>query len=133
MHDVITIGAATRDVFITSKKFKTKLDSDSPTDKDLVLPLGSKINIENIIFETGGGATNSAVTFARQKLETASICRIGDDPGGRAMVEQLKNEGVDTGFFIRDKEYNTGNSIQLVTGSEERTIFVCVVSSANVS
>lgn len=133
MHDVITIGAATRDVFITSKKFKTKLDSASPTDKDLVLPLGSKINIENIIFETGGGATNSAVTFARQKLETASICRIGDDPGGRAMVEQLKNEGVDIGFFIRDKEYNTGYSIILVTGSGERTILVYRGASAHFS
>ena len=133
MHDVITIGAATRDVFITSKKFKTKKDNASPTDKDLVLPLGSKINLENIIFETGGGATNSAVTFARQKLETASICRVGDDPGGRAMIEQLNKEGVDTGFFIRDRSNSTGYSIILVTGSGERTILVYRGASAHFS
>ena len=133
MHDVITIGAATRDVFITSKKFKTKIDKASPTDKDLVLPLGSKINLDNIIFETGGGATNSAVTFTRQKLQTASICRIGDDPGGRIMAEQLKKEGVDIGFFIHDKANTTGYSIILVTSRGERTILVYRGASAHFS
>ncbi|OGY26551.1 MAG: hypothetical protein A2Z11_00240 [Candidatus Woykebacteria bacterium RBG_16_43_9] len=124
MFDVITIGAATRDVFITSKQFKEKKDKDYPTNKDLVLPLGSKINLDNIIFDSGGGATNAAVTFTRQKLETACICRVGDDPGGQAIIDQLKKEGVDTGFFIKDKENYTGYSIILVTGSGERTILV---------
>src|SRR3989344_2457449 len=98
MYDIITIGAATRDVFITSTKFKTKRDDNSPTDVDLVLPLGSKINVENIIFESGGGATNAAVTFARQGLKVATLCRVGDDPGGRAIIEALEKEGVDSGF-----------------------------------
>ena len=83
MFDVITIGSATRDVFLASKGFKVKRDKSSVTDVDLVLPLGSKIEVENIIFETGGGATNAAVTFTRQGLKTAAIARLGEDPGGR--------------------------------------------------
>ncbi|MDP2720956.1 MAG: carbohydrate kinase family protein [bacterium] len=124
MYDIITIGAATRDLFITSRKFKTKRDDTSPTDVDLVLPLGSKINLDSIIFETGGGATNAAVTFARQGLKTACITRVGDDPGGKATVESLAAEGVDTGLVIKDKQNYTAYSIILVTATGERTILV---------
>src|SRR3989304_10593340 len=104
MFDCITIGAATRDVFLRSKEFKSKRDPSSRTNVDLVLPLGSKVAVDEIIFETGGGATNAAVTFARQGLKTTCICRIGEDPGGRAVVESLENEGADTSLVIKDKE-----------------------------
>ena len=131
MHDIITIGAATRDLFITSRKFKTKRDDTSPTDVDLVLPLGSKINLDSIIFETGGGATNAAVTFARQGLRTGCIARVGDDPGGKATIEFLENEGVDTNLILRSKEYYTAYSIILVTATGERTILVYRGASAH--
>ena len=124
MYDCLTIGSATRDLFITSKKFKTKRDDTSPTDVDLVLPLGSKLNVESIIFESGGGATNAAVTFARQGLKAAALCRVGDDPGGRAITEELEKEGVDSKFIIKEKQDYTAYSIILVTESGERTILV---------
>lgn len=124
MFDVITIGSATRDVFLTSRQFKAKHDKASPTDLDLVLPLGAKIGVENIIFETGGGATNAAVTFARQGLQTACIAPVGSDPGGRAVLESLEEEGVNTGLVYKDKENYTGYSIILVTSNGERTILV---------
>ena len=124
MFDIITIGAATRDLFITSKKFKTKRDDSSPTDFDLVLPLGSKINLENIIFESGGGATNAAVTFARQRLKVSAMCRVGDDPGGKIIIESLEKEGVDSKLIIKESHDYTAYSIILVTGSGERTILV---------
>jgi ribokinase len=131
MFDVITIGAATRDIFVTSKKFKSKKDEASPTDKDLVLPLGVKIEIENIVFESGGGATNAAATFARQKLDTACICRIGEDPGGQVIIDSLEAEGIDTRFFIKDRENHTGYSIVLVTETGARTILVYRGASAH--
>ena len=124
MYDIIAIGAATRDLFVTSRKFKTKRDDSSPTDVDLVLPLGSKINLENIIFESGGGATNAAITFARQGLKVGTLCRVGDDPGGRAIIEELEKEGVDSKFIIKEKQDYTAYSIILVTESGERTILV---------
>src|SRR4030067_3622757 len=104
MFDVITVGAATRDVFLKSKEFKTKADPASPSNLDLALPLGSKIGVDEIIFETGGGGTNAAVTFARQDLQTACICRIGEDPGGQVIVDSLQGEGVNTDLIIKDKE-----------------------------
>ncbi|HEX7456657.1 MAG TPA: carbohydrate kinase family protein [Candidatus Nanoarchaeia archaeon] len=131
MFDVITIGAATRDVFLLSKQFQAKRDKSSPTDLNLALPLGSKINVDDIIFETGGGATNAAVTFARQKLRASCIVRIGEDPGGKVIVESLQNEGVNTDLIIKDKENYTGYSIILTTNEGERTILVYRGASAH--
>jgi len=122
MFDVITVGSATRDVFLKSKEFKSKRDRSSPTGFNLFLPLGSKLNVEELIFETGGGATNTAVTFARQGLSTACICRVGDDPGGKAVVESLEKEGVNIEFTHKESENYTAYSIILVVKNGERTI-----------
>ena len=124
MFDCITVGAAIRDVFLKSKEFKAKKDPKIKNLTDLVLPLGSKINVDELIFETGGGATNAAVTFARQGLKVATICRIGSDPGGKVIEEFLDSEGVATTLIIKDKEHYTGYSIVLTNEGCERTILV---------
>ena len=124
MFDCITVGAAIRDVFLKSKEFKAKKDPKIKNLNELVLPLGSKVNVDELIFETGGGATNAAVTFARQGLKAATICRIGNDPGGKVIEEFLDSEGVATTLIIKDKEHYTGYSIVLTTESGERTILV---------
>jgi len=124
MYDCITVGAAIRDAFLKSKEFKAKKDPKIKNLTDLVIPLGSKINVDEIIFETGGGATNAAVTFARQGLQVATICRIGSDPGGKVINEFLESEGVATELVIKDKEHYTGYSIILTAESGERAVLV---------
>jgi len=124
MFDVVTIGAATRDIFLRSKEFKPKRDPSTPAPTELILPLGEKVTVDELIFETGGGATNAAVTFSRQGLRTTCICRVGEDPGGRAIVESIEAEGVNTDHIIRDKENYTGYSIIPVASSGERVILV---------
>lgn len=124
MFDVVTIGSATRDVFLRSKAWETHASEHSPTGAEACLPLGAKVPIDEINFATGGGATNAAVTFARLgKLRTATICRIGaKDAGGRTVLEDLQRERVDTRFVQRDPKLHTGYSIILLSGSGERTI-----------
>lgn len=124
MFDVITIGTVTRDAFIRSSAFKILNDARFATGKAECLSLGSKIDIDDMIFATGGGATNTAVTFARQGFKVACLCRAGDDSGGEEVIEELEKEGVDTGFIIRDKEHNTAYSIILSSKTGERTILV---------
>lgn len=123
MFDCITIGSATRDIFLRSEGIHSKRDPDSETGTDLVVPLGSKLTVDEMIFETGGGATNTAVTFARQGLRSACICRVGDDPGGNLTIEALEEEAVNTDLVIRDREHPTGYSI-ILTLKGERTILV---------
>ena len=88
-YDIVSIGSATRDVFLNSANFESRRHADSPTGTEQCFPLGSKIEINKMVFTTGGGGTNAAVTFARQGLKTADIGVVGRDFNGRAILEEL--------------------------------------------
>ena len=122
MHDIITFGSATRDLFIKSKGFKTLKHKSFITGQGLCFGLGSKIQIDDIFFATGGGGTNTAATFAKQGFKTAYIGKIGDDPGGRAIKEELKALKVQD-FASVDKDKKTPYSI-IFTEKDGRTILV---------
>lgn len=122
--DVITIGTATRDAFLKSKEFKRISTPEYQSGEGLCLPAGAKIEVDDIIFATGGGATNSAVTFARQGYHTACVCKIGDDVSGHEVIANLKSEGVSTIFAVQDENFKTAYSILLLSDSGERTILV---------
>src|SRR3990167_5859435 len=108
MFDIITFGSATRDVFLLSCSFRGIADKTCMTGKVIRLELGTKIEVEKIIFETGGGGTNSAVTFARQGLRTAFAGKVGRDIRGEAILAQMKQEQVDTRFVVKDPNDPTG-------------------------
>lgn len=121
-YDVITIGSASRDVFLNSPEFKTVGNSEFTTGQGLCVPLGSKIEMEKIVFATGGSGTNHAVTFARQGFRTACIGVIGNDINASAVLEELAAESVDTSLFQKHTEDITAYSVILVQDSGERTI-----------
>jgi sugar/nucleoside kinase (ribokinase family) len=130
--DILTIGAATRDVFILSPRFKSVRDPDAPDGFDTCFPLGAKIDVDNIVFETGGGATNAAVTFVRFGLKAATVARIGKDLGGRELAERLTKHGIDTRALQEDPKDGTGYSLILVSGSGQRAILVYRGASRNI-
>lgn len=124
MFDVITIGSATKDVFLRSKEFKVFPEKKLITGKGVCFNLGSKIEVEDIFLETGGGATNTAVAFSRLGLKTAAIFKIGKDIPGLNVVRDLRNENVSTKFTIIGKKQNTGYSNIILLGTGERTVLV---------
>lgn len=130
--DVLTIGAATRDVFIMSPRFKNIRDPHAPDGFDTCFPLGAKIDVDRIIFETGGGATNAAVTFVRFGMKTATVARIGDDIGGRELSERLAALGIDTRALQNDSKEGTGYALILVSGTGQRAILVYRGASRNI-
>ncbi|MEK7579625.1 MAG: carbohydrate kinase family protein [Patescibacteria group bacterium] len=121
MLDVITIGSATRDVFLKAEGFELRKHADSPTGVEQCFPLGAKIEAKEVVFTTGGGGTNAAVTFARQGLKTGCVGVIGSDFNGREIMRELKNEKVKT-FFTTHKDDFTAYSVILVHPNAERTI-----------
>ncbi|MDB5178002.1 MAG: PfkB family kinase, nonfunctional, partial [Candidatus Saccharibacteria bacterium] len=114
--------AAVQDVFLShSDEFKPV--SDKPAHEQFMkLEMGAKADVNNIDFSTGGGATNAAVTFARQGLHATFMGTIGHDPAGAAVLADLDNEGVDTTHVSFSDKYNTGYSVLLLAPSGERTI-----------
>ena len=129
MFDVITIGTATKDAFLISRLFKILKDSKHLkkfgflTGEAQCFALGGKIEIDNQVITTGGGATNAAVTFSRQNLKTASLIKIGKDEIGNYILKELKEEKI-TSFPIIDKKNGTASSNVLLAPTGERTILV---------
>ncbi|MDO8558412.1 MAG: carbohydrate kinase family protein [bacterium] len=123
MYDIITIGTATRDAFIESPSFVLRKERKFSTGQALSMPAGAKIDVSRIIFTTGGGATNAAVTFARQGLKTACIAKVGSDVSGEEVRSGLLGEHVDARFLLKTKKYSTAYSLLLLSGGE-RTILV---------
>lgn len=121
MTKILSIGAAVQDVFL-SQSDEFKAVCMNPEECFMQLTLGSKADVNKIDFSTGGGATNAAVTFARQGLDAEFMGAIGNDPAGQAVMADLDNEGVDTGHVVTSDNYNTGYSVLLLAANGERTI-----------
>jgi len=120
MFDVITFGSATRDVFLRSKAMELHKEHGV---EEACFPFGAKINIEDIVFETGGGATNCAVTFSRlAKLKTAIVASIGNDASGMEVVQALRRDRINASLGQRVKDAKTGYSVILLSREAERTI-----------
>jgi ribokinase len=118
---LLAIGAAVQDVFLShSDEFKPVVEN--PHESFMRLELGAKADVNNITFSTGGGATNAAVTFARQGLHSQFMGTIGHDPAGLAVLDDLDKEGVDTTHISYSSKFNTGYSVLLLAPSGERTI-----------
>jgi len=125
MYDIITFGSATRDIFLKSKTFKIVGEKKFITGKGLCLSLGSKIEVDDISFSTGGGGTNTAATFANQGFKTAFCGMVGDDPAGDDVIKDLEKFKIDTDFILKTNKKPTNHSVVLSSDvSKDRTIIV---------
>lgn len=123
--DVVTFGTATQDIFMKPRgAFDIEPDRHAPEGKAIALPLDAKIEIAELTFTTGGGATNAAVTFARQGLHTACVCAVGDDMAAEAVVRDLDREKVFAGFVKRKQRFSTAYGVILEVERAGRTILV---------
>ncbi len=129
MFDIITIGTATKDVFLTSPLFRVLRDLKHlkklgfPTGRAQCLAMGSKIEISQPVFTTGGGATNTAFTFSRQGLKTATLVKLGNDDSARQIIKELKKQKI-TPLITQAKNSATAFSVIILTLGGERTILV---------
>jgi ribokinase len=124
MLDIITFGSGTRDFYMISPDFRVTGIKKFVMGRGLCLSLGSKIEVENILFKSGGGGTNTAATFANQGFRTAWCGMIGKDLGGQAIIQDLKKLGIDTDFVFITSRKHTNYSVVLTTPGEDRTILV---------
>jgi len=125
MYDIITFGSAAQDIHVKSKAFKVlKDEKDFSTGEGLCLALGSKVDVEDIIYSTGGGGTNTAATFAKQGFKTAYCGAIGVDVAGLEVVRELKHLRIDTRFVVKKKDKHTNHSVIISNTGDDRTILV---------
>lgn len=121
MARFVTVGAAVQDVFLSNSDYFAPVCINPDTCFEM-LEMGSKADVNDIHFSTGGGATNAAVTFARQGHEVRFLGVIGRDPAGQAVLDDLDRDNVDTSLVGYSDTHSTGYSVLLVSPNGERTI-----------
>jgi ribokinase len=132
MYDIITVGSSTVDVFAKTKFSELIKIFDKKGETDfLAYPTGSKILIDDLEFTTGGGATNTAVSFARLGHRVACISKMGCGGNAEKVKNHLKKDHVDTSLLICDKKGKTGFSIILDSLEHDRTILAFKGSNNN--
>ncbi|MFB6212698.1 MAG: carbohydrate kinase family protein [Candidatus Magasanikbacteria bacterium] len=129
MHDVITVGSATQDVFLRSSKFQHIEDKDKLEDigfgesKAECFALGTKMEMEEMNLEYGGGAVNAAISFSKRDLKTKTLTKVGEDCFGDNIVDYLDEQGINV-EVIRDDKNITGYSNILLMPNGARTVLV---------
>lgn len=109
--DVITIGAAVRDItFYTDDGYIIHEQKKKHMPALLCFPYGGKISTSHAMFTLGGGACNSAVSLSRLGFKTAVLSCVGDDVNGKDIHENLRHEGIDTKLLAQTEKAGTGVS-----------------------
>ncbi len=120
MPRMLAIGSATQDVFLVGGDvFKPKTEHGVAYER---LPLGDKIEMQKVVFTTGGNAMNAATTFVRQGLHSQFMGILGTEPAGEAVLKVFDQEGIDTRYLNQDDRYQTNYSTILLAPNGERTI-----------
>lgn len=118
---VTCIGAALVDLFFLSEQFAQEHRQEGAF---LCQPYGQKIEIEDYCLTTGGGASNTAVAFARRGHQVSIIAEIGKDDFGQIVRNELIAAKVDTRQMIAERQEQTGCSVILRGPTGDRTIMV---------
>lgn len=122
MPSIVAFGTATRDIFFQPPSRLLTMADGERQERLLALDYPAKIYLRDAVFETGGGATNTAVTFARFGLETAFCGKLGNDDDGDQVIKELEAAGVDCSLAVRSDQHRTGFSVILTSFERDRTV-----------
>lgn len=122
MFDIVCVGGATQDVFVRCESAQVIRQSDRLHEKAwIAFDYGAKLGVEQLSFGVGGGATNTAVTFANLELKTACLAKVGHDPAGDQVIADLRRHQIDSSLLVQ-AQGQTGYSVILTSYEGERSI-----------
>ena len=119
MYDIVTVGSATIDIFVKTHSSAKQILTHA-SERDICLPIGAKVLVDDIHIFTGGGGTNTAVAFSRMGFKTAWHGVVGSDENGKTILAELKKEKVTP--VTKPTKGRTGLSVILVGLEHDRTV-----------
>lgn len=110
--DILVIGKAGFDIFVTGKELKPGL-----VDRDGTITLFNNhvYNADHSVYEVGGSGMNAAITFSRQGIKAGCIARTGKDYLANQIKLVQKNEALEPELTINKPEHHTDLNIHIVT------------------
>ncbi len=122
MFNIITFGSATRDILLEPEELSVLENKEFSSGRAVCFPLGAKVEVKDINFSSGGGGTNTAVTFAKQGFSVAYCGKIGEDYSAKVVLDDLNYYDVDISMITTTPERATNHSVIINAKDEDRTI-----------
>lgn len=120
MFDIISFGSTTVDILVKSDSIS--VEKNLPYDL-LYMPKSNKFEMSSSLICSGGGATNTSVSFSRLGLKAACSTLFGTDPLSLYVLKDLKQDNVNLKYVVQDPGESTDYSVVLITKDGSRTIF----------
>ncbi|MBA2307638.1 carbohydrate kinase family protein [Candidatus Dependentiae bacterium] len=125
MKKLCTLGGATQDIFIGHEGVETiRLHENNETKSYMLLQEGIKIDIPELFYAVGGGAANSACSFARLGFEVEALFARGDDEAGRFIIKHLEKQGVGVSHHVVKKGGQSAISF-IISSTEKNNVALC--------
>lgn len=125
MKKILTVGGATRDIFISPQPIQMlHLSLQEGRRSFLVYETGRKVEVSELDYHTGGGATNTAVAFKHLGFDVSAFFKIGPDAEGDFIVRSMKERGINVDHVARDEHVATATSFIIPTEAGDRVALV---------
>lgn len=121
MARIASLGSALQDIYLVDGD---DFVSETVHQKSILtkLEIGTKVDIDHMVYTVGGGGVNSAVTFARAGHQAFFLGSVGADLPSQIIRNRCQKESIST-EFIYESSKNTGCSVILLDATTgERTI-----------
>ncbi len=86
-------------------------------------PAGGLVITNSISLTTGGNVCNTGVAMAKFGMKVATAGMVGNDVLGQAVIDRLKNSGLDTSAVFTTDKAQTSASVVAVEPGGERVFF----------
>lgn len=122
MLDVIAVGDAIIDAFLSINDADLHCHVDEKK-RELCIPYGEKVLLDNCNFLLGGNACNVSVGLSRLDHKTALCAEIGDDELSEKILHGLTSERVGQSFLTKTPGASSSFAVG-ISFKGERTLFV---------
>lgn len=125
-YDIITIGGVTYDItFFPNARETLLIDNkqDILRQKLLAFEHGAKISSDKVVHGFGGGAANTAVSFASLGFKSAAIVAVGSDIFGKEIISNFKRRKVGIDLVQIVPKYSSDLAVIVIGPDKDRIIF----------
>lgn len=122
MYDVVCFGSAVLDVAVRSSQFKVLKNQQMSGGVAMCEVYGGKMDVDEISLCSGGGATNVGVGLTRLGHRVGSVFKVTRDKTGQLIMDQVKQEGLDTSLAIQELQGKSAMSVILIAPDGGRSI-----------
>lgn len=107
MNHILVVGSLNADLVVRAPRFPKP---------------GETISGEDLQIIPGGKGANQAVAAARQGASVSMVGRVGDDSFGPELIDNLKQNNVDTSHVQTDPQAATGTATIIVDANGQNSI-----------